>query len=61
MHQALGEFVMPGDVVEVAVTGHGHQRPLGDPRQLLAQADQPEPLSSSRSLSRPWMCQRLQR
>jgi hypothetical protein len=41
MHQALGKFVMPGNVIEMAMTGHRHQRPLGDPRQLFAQADQP--------------------
>ncbi|MNN68298.1 hypothetical protein D3C81_1839970 [compost metagenome] len=40
MHQSFGEFMMAGDVVEVAMTGHCHQWPLGNPRQLFAQADQ---------------------
>ena len=41
MHQTLIELVMPGDMVEVAMTGHRQQRLFGQPRQLLAQADQP--------------------
>src|SRR3990167_3319099 len=40
MYQAFGELVMAGDMVEVGVTGHRQQWPLGEPGQLLAQADQ---------------------
>lgn len=39
VYQALGELVVPGDVVEVGVAGHGEQRSVGEPGQLLAQAD----------------------
>lgn len=39
VYQAFGELVMPGDVVEVGVAGHGEQWPVGEPGQLLAQAD----------------------
>src|SRR3990167_1060158 len=40
VHQAFGELVMAGDMVEVGMTGHRQQWPLGEPGQLLAQADQ---------------------
>ncbi|MNY39284.1 hypothetical protein D3C86_1739610 [compost metagenome] len=40
MHQAFGELVMAGDMVEVGVTGHRQQWLLGQPGQLFAQADQ---------------------
>lgn len=40
MRQALGEFVVAGDMVEVGVAGHRQQRSFGEPGQLLAQADQ---------------------
>ncbi|MNO78460.1 hypothetical protein D3C76_695960 [compost metagenome] len=33
--------MVPGDMVEVTMAGHGEQRALGQPGQLFAQADQP--------------------
>lgn len=39
VYQAFGELVVPGDVVEVGVAGDGEQWPVGEPGQLLAQAD----------------------
>src|SRR3990167_6804777 len=40
MHQALAKFMVAGDMVEVAMAGHRQQRFLGEPGQLLTQADQ---------------------
>ncbi|MDT4854281.1 hypothetical protein FQZ97_885750 [compost metagenome] len=39
MHQALGEFVVAGDMVEMGMAGHRQQGAPGEPGQLLAQAD----------------------
>lgn len=39
MDPTLGEFVMAGDVIEMRVAGHRHQRLLGDQGNVAAQAD----------------------